>query len=158
MLLFTFKVITPFGFFFFPFRLSFLDLFLNLLIEHPSKVGRLLAFFASRLQELGDDLNDEWPVSRVVTVIVNHAASYRRRHPIVGKDEVDPTFIGVLVGFARGFSRFALSFAFIVANVSPARFFDEGHRGGGSFDVPVEVTHDEFRSRAHGFELNFQDG
>ena len=125
MLQFTFIVIIPFGFFFFPFRLSFLDLFLNLLIEHPSKVGWFHEFFACRLQELGDDLNDKWPVSRVVTVIVNHAASNRRSHPIVGKDEVDPTFIGVLVGFARGFSRFAMAFAFIVANVSPTMFFDE---------------------------------
>ena len=61
----------------------------------------------------------------VVTAFIDMAFDDGWRHPVIGKDEIDSTLFGLLVGVASGSSRFTLASEVVVADVCPTVFCDE---------------------------------
>ena len=64
---------------------------------------------------------------RVVATFIDMALDDGWRHPDIGKDEINSALLGFFSGVASNSSRFALASDFIVADVCPPVFFDEGH-------------------------------
>ena len=93
-----------------------------------------------------------------VAVFIHIAVHDGWCHPGVGQNEIDPTFFGVFIRVARGSTRLPITLAFIVSDVGPPMFFDEGHGGWEGIQAAVEVSHNDFGPWVHCLELQFYDG
>ena len=67
---------------------------------------------------------------RVIATFIDMPLDDGWCHPVIGEDEIDSALLGFFFGVASNSSRFALASDFIVADVCPPMFFDEGQCRG----------------------------